>query len=862
MAKLQKLAALAVVFVMLFSVPAGAYTISPDVEGTNFEEAAYVLGALGIMVGDAGTGAFRPNDNITRAEFARVSVSLLGLDEVAEASKGQSKFSDVPVTHWANGYINAATAQKLIIGKEDGTFAPEENISYQDALTILIRALGHEPSANSKGGYPGGFLTVGPDIGLTKNAAGIGEEIVVRGMVANMAYNALTIKMMEQTGFGSNIQYEVTDKTILADKLNVEKGVGQITANEYTSVSGTVSLQENRVQIGGNKIFQAGNSNARNYLGYTVTYYARDNKDGQPKEMLLVRPDQKNKVLNIIGDNMHKVEQRQIEYWINKESDKAVSRAKISDTAVMIYNGIYTSYDHTKMFPNGKAITGNVKLLETTGDETYDIVFVNDVTNLVVEETIASDYKVVDKYGNPSLTLDPQDDHYRFEIMDADGGHMQFEDLKPWDVLSYTISEDKSLIIAMVSRKTVTGTVTEIEDGRYRIGDKAYQKADNFPGSIKLEDSGTFYLDALGRIAASDQAKAISTGYAYLVSGNRKTGLNGKVQLKVLTSAGELQALTLNEKVKFNNSNNMEAENIFAALADGNVIRPQLITFTLDEAHNIKALQTADDRSAENKLVIDTDLFIKNFAGSEVIYKENSGKLGRFNVNEDTLVFDIPTGGEETEYAVRDASMFRNDGKYTVEIFDVAEDLTAKVIVVTASDRETSTSSPIAVVNRITKTTNSQGDVIEKLYAAYDNQMTSFETKTTGLLKKEGKDLQQGDVVQLKTDKNGRIENISVLFDIAAKNTEFSKVIDQDMQILYGKVTQKFPASMNVTVGDGDVENYSLANAKVYSFDSTKNSGSVSVKSTADIQKSNGTNPFRVFVRIYEDVVQEVFMVR
>ncbi len=862
MAKLQKLAAFILAFVMLFAIPAGAYTISPDVEGTSFEEAAYVLGALGIMVGDAGTGAFRPNDNITRAEFARVSVSLLGLDEVAEASKGQSKFSDVPVSHWANGYINAATAQKLIIGKEDGTFAPEENISYQDALTILIRALGHEPSANSKGGYPDGFVTVGRDIGLNKNAAGIGEEIVVRGMVANMAYNALTIKMMEQIGFGSNEKYEVTDKTILADKLNVEKGVGQITANEYTSVSGTVSLQENRVQIGENKIFRAGNSNARNYLGYTVTYYARDNKDGQPKEMLLVRPDAKNKVLNIIGDNMHKVEQRQIEYWINKESDKAVSRAKISDTAVMIHNGIYTAYDHTKMFPNGKAITGNVKLLETTGDDKYDLVFVNDVTNLVVEETILSDYKVVDKYGNPSLTLDPQDDRYRFEIMDADGGHMQFADLKEWDVLSYTISEDKSLIIAMVSRKTVTGTVTEIEDLRYRIGDKAYQKADNFPGSIKLEDTGTFYLDALGRIAASDQAKSIGSGYAYLVAGNLKSGLSGQVQLKLLTTSGELKAFPLKEKVKFNETNNMEAEKVFAALKSGNAIRPQLITYELDEAQNIKALQTAADRSGENKLVIDTDHFTKNFAGSDIIYKENSDKLGRFNLSADTLVFDIPAGAEETEFALRDASMFRNEGKYTVEIFDAAEDLTAKVIVVTGSDRETDTSAPIAVVNRITKTTNSQGDVIEKLYAAYDNQMTSFESKTTGLFKKEGKDLQQGDVIQFKTDKNGRIESISVLFDISAKNTEFSKTIDEDMQIVYGKVVQKFPASMNVTVGEEDVENYSLANAKVYSFDSTKNSGSVSVKTTADIQKSNGTNPFRVFVRIYQDVVKEVFMVR
>ena len=51
MSKLKKLTAFAVTFVMLFAfvLPTGAFTISPDVAGTNYEEAAYVLGALGIV---------------------------------------------------------------------------------------------------------------------------------------------------------------------------------------------------------------------------------------------------------------------------------------------------------------------------------------------------------------------------------------------------------------------------------------------------------------------------------------------------------------------------------------------------------------------------------------------------------------------------------------------------------------------------------------------------------------------------------------------------------------------------------------------------------------------------------------------
>ena len=232
MRKFKRIVSLLLMLIMAVSViPANAFNVADDVKGTDYEESAQVLGALGIMVGDAGTGNFRPNDSITRAEFARVSVSLMGLDEVAHASAGVSRYPDVSVNHWANGYINTATSQKLVIGRDDGNFDPESKITYQEAITILVRALGREPAANAKGGYPAGFLTVAVESGLTKNANSAFESPVARGIVANLANNALTIEMMQQTGFGSNVSYEIVDKTILKDKLNVEKGKGQVTAN-------------------------------------------------------------------------------------------------------------------------------------------------------------------------------------------------------------------------------------------------------------------------------------------------------------------------------------------------------------------------------------------------------------------------------------------------------------------------------------------------------------------------------------------------------------------------------------------------------------------------------------------------------
>ncbi|UKI37858.1 MAG: hypothetical protein L6V93_07395 [Clostridiales bacterium] len=90
----KRLISTAVAFVMAASVMSTAFAAIPsDVAGTEYEEAAQVLGVLDIMVGDKDTGTFRPDDTIIRSEGARVAISALGLQEVAEVTNGATKIS-------------------------------------------------------------------------------------------------------------------------------------------------------------------------------------------------------------------------------------------------------------------------------------------------------------------------------------------------------------------------------------------------------------------------------------------------------------------------------------------------------------------------------------------------------------------------------------------------------------------------------------------------------------------------------------------------------------------------------------------------------------------------------------------------
>ena len=93
--------------------------------------------------------------------------------------------------------------------------------------------MGYEPAAEN-GGYPTGYLVTAAQNGLLNGINQANEE-ASRGVVAQLAYNALTINMMKRVGFGQNETYQIVDETLLEDYLNVVRDFGQVTANTESS---------------------------------------------------------------------------------------------------------------------------------------------------------------------------------------------------------------------------------------------------------------------------------------------------------------------------------------------------------------------------------------------------------------------------------------------------------------------------------------------------------------------------------------------------------------------------------------------------------------------------------------------------
>lgn len=863
---------LAIILVIAMAIgmttSAFAFDLPKDAQGTPYEEAIQTLGSLSIMVGDAGTGDFRPNDTIKRSEFAKIAVVALGLGNVAETAKGTTKFKDVAGEHWASGFINVASTQKIIVGDPEGTFRPDDKISYAEALTILVRVLGYEPSAKAKGGYPTGYMIVAAENNVTKNANAGASEPAKRGIVAQLTFNALTVKLMEQTGFGENPEYTVVEKTLLSDKLKVEKIYAQVTATAQTRLSGSSSLKDDEVEIG-NTTYKINNSNAKEYLGFNVIAYVKENESiNNQKDILMIRPDiNKSEFIDVKGDNIDSIADitggKELKYWVDKEKDLNTESARIATDAKLIYNGKANAFVNTLIKPSAtEEISGKVVLLDNNKDEIYDIVFVTAYENYVVEEISTESHRINDKYGKPSLVLDPDDTTIDFEISKA-GKKAELEDLKEWDVLSVAKSLDEKYFNIIVNEGKVTGMVTEKEDDKRVIDGKTYYIAKNYTNAIELQDEGTFYLDIEGKIAAVDASSNLNDNYAYLVDAATSGTIDSRVEVKLFTKEGEVKVLKLADKIKLDNQTGVADEDALAAIKPNGNIAKQLITFEVNSTNEITAIDRAEDKSG-SPLDYYKNLFAKNIEATDVMYKSAASKLGSVVVTDKTMVFDIPAGeNDPEEYAVRNKSIFENENKYDIIVFDVTEDLTAKAIIVTNSTGNTSEESPIALVDKITTVQNADGVTVQKLYALQDGKMIEKMTNASGVLVKAGgASLEQGDIIQFKTNAKGEIDTVTVLFNKANMATEGTNVISENLTTIYGKVAKKFVGSMNVTVNNGPQENYAFGSAKVYNYDSTKQSSQVTLISATDIQKYDAANPRRVFIRIYKDEVKEIVVIR
>lgn len=172
-------------FVLVLAMVLGSFA---PAFATPADDAVANLNEMGIVQGYA-DGTFGLENNITRAEFAAIVVRMLGLEDLAKNSVYTSQFSDVS-EGWFVGYVNVAAGKGIINGFEDGTFRPQEQVTYAQAATMIVRYLEEKVDG---GVWPANYLAKANELGVLKDAQAVGSvmDATTRGTVFTMANNAL-----------------------------------------------------------------------------------------------------------------------------------------------------------------------------------------------------------------------------------------------------------------------------------------------------------------------------------------------------------------------------------------------------------------------------------------------------------------------------------------------------------------------------------------------------------------------------------------------------------------------------------------------------------------------------------------------
>lgn len=186
-----------------------------DIAGTKYEEAVKSLVELKVVNGFE-DNTFRPTENVTRAQFAKMLVEALHLEAKADAA--ELTFTDLSDAHWAYNYIKTAVDNGIINGYPDNTFKPDNSVTYAESMAMILRAMKLEETMADKS-WPMGYINEAKDAGLLESVDYSEPNVPAnRGETAISLYNMIQ-KIKEANSKLLNATYSNENGSIVFEEL-------------------------------------------------------------------------------------------------------------------------------------------------------------------------------------------------------------------------------------------------------------------------------------------------------------------------------------------------------------------------------------------------------------------------------------------------------------------------------------------------------------------------------------------------------------------------------------------------------------------------------------------------------------------
>ena len=687
--KIRKFCAVAVSIILIVcAVSCAAFAEETAVYDTHFENKKSFISSLGGF----DTANILPSSAVTRAEFTAMAMSVIPYNTTDEVT---DIYIDVTAdTAYAKEITKAYQSGVISVGF-DRRFNPQKNITFNEAIKIVVATLGYSQLADVWGGYPYGYIKAADSLDIVSGSFS-GDAVMKGSDAVDIIYNAFTAPVLiaDSVINGEATYSRDESRNVLTEYYHLTNINGLVTSAGHSSLRSNYSYSPDTFEING-KNFKSDMKNADGYVGYEVRAWI--DSDGNVK---CVEKSSDVSEVVVQADEIADYSGNVLSVWSGDKEKKY----NLNPGYTFLKNGsaiIASSSDF--MIDDGRLI-----LIDNDSDRQYDVVKSEEVKFLWVKN-IDGDGRIYDanraSFANGSfITCSAEIEcYYDISIFDEDTGMYvagKLSDIKPDTVLSVRENANGTYSEIVISDITVSGAVEEASEDILTVGGVAYAKSEYFKTNylqVSAGKTGVFYVSAEGKLVAYSQSASTNMKYAYLMDAAVKSGMESEFIIKVLEASGQKTTYSLCSKVKLNgNFVNENDVTLRDSLIENGFPKYGLIKYSLNEKGEVNAIDTPSkafngdsvedifsaSASAANpfRQYMDKDkLWFKYYAKTAV---------GNFNFGS-TVIFRVPEAiatnpaqkFDENYFKVSDISYMNDDHKCVADSFDYNSDYQPAAVV-------------------------------------------------------------------------------------------------------------------------------------------------------------------------------------
>lgn len=753
-----------------------SFNAEAKIQTDSFDIANSVLCQLGFI----SDKTLEKDNTVSRADFTSKLIKIMNL----ASSNATAPFSDIDETSGFYPTMAAAYSAGLINSTEA---RPEDKITYNEAVKMLVCMLGYDNYATQLGGYPTGYIRVANEINLTEGISLYDAPLAIRDEVC-LIFNAINCDVMEITGIDDGVVYQKMEGITILERMHkIKRAEGLVEGVSTRKLYKNDVIDSGMVKIGG-FAYAAEAENLSDYVGLNVNFYYTEDT----KSVIALYCDE-GSIVKLDTDDVYYSDDKII-YSVEDHKEKQL---KLSSDVILLYNGFPSEEFNSALFTDDG---GEVSFIDNDADGKVDCIFVEVTEDYVVKSVDTTLGIIYDLYtpGKFVSVSESLNDNVRFE--DEYGNKMFPAEIFKYDVISVKKGLNNEAVYAIYSGREVYGTVEDlrIEDGKLylTIDGKEYETIKSFADNeeIMTGDSGIFAMNILGKIATINRSFSDSDDVTlgYMIDAAKGEGLTDEYYYKILTADGDIVSFTSAEKLRIDAKSYTAAKAYDEITKTGEAVS-QPVRYSLNDDGLLKMLDTTSlgSEESENSMNRMYSCFYDEYGTERRTVQELKWKSGnkiagsKVATDSNTVVFKVPltkTNNDE-DYFVTNVSYFVGNEKIKMQAYRTMSDsLVADVITVNEFSRDSIDANGYGISVFVSKATvaTEDGEVRTRLTLMEAGGENTYylkdESVLSGVSLTDGgavHSLSNGDVISVACNVKNEITSIKLIYDCVGGNFRY-----------------------------------------------------------------------------------------